>query len=95
MKKILPLGVFIALFLLIGVNTYSYYYQTAEADFLCFSLSFENPDFETLLAGQKNYSLQFWSGLLASFQEGAPGRQILESPFQNICVELNSPILRC
>jgi hypothetical protein len=95
LKNILPLVVLIAIFLLIGVNTYSYYYQTAEADFLCSSLSFENPDLETILAGQKNHSIQIRSSLLAAFQEGVLGQEIFKSPFQKIYPEINDPVLRC
>jgi hypothetical protein len=68
-KRILIFSILIIATLFIGITVYSYYYGLTEIDLFSANLSFECPDQEILLSGQKIQSPILGSGLTALVQE--------------------------
>jgi hypothetical protein len=90
---IIPLIIIASLF--IGITAYSHYYGLTEIDLFSSNLSFENPDQEILLSGQKNQSKIMGSGLPALLQKGFLMKQFFNTPLLENLPETNNPTLRC
>ncbi len=88
-----PIILFVSFF--IGVTIYSHYYGLSEIDVFSSNLSFENPDQEILLSGQKNLSKILGPGLPAIIQKHILMKRFFNAPLLEFLPETINPTLRC